>query len=91
MSANRTIRTNGKKGSTAVLLSNLQVIKERMIFDTCSGKFHQVSETAAYVIRKLQDQEKMPDIIVAYSKHYKLPLTVAARDIELFMNDIKVK
>lgn len=91
MRANRTIRTSGKRDGSSVSLSNLSIIKDCMLFDECSGKFHRISESAAFVVRALQAKAAMPNIIVAYSQEYELPLTVAARDIELFMNDIATK
>jgi hypothetical protein len=89
MSANRT-RKNGVNGGNAVHLSNLKIINGCLVFDVCSGNFHRVSETAAFIINKLKQQTPVSKIIVDYSQRYAISQAVAARDVELFMNDISV-
>ena len=87
MSANRTHK-NGVNGGNAVHLSNLKIVNGCLVFDVCSGKFHRVSETAAFVIMK--QQTPIAGIVSAYSQRYKISLAIAARDIELFLNDMSV-
>ena len=89
MSANRT-RKNRVDGGDAVHLSNLKIINGCIVFDVCSGKFHRVSETAAFIINELKQQTPASQIIVDYSQRYAISQAVAARDVELFMNDISV-
>jgi Coenzyme PQQ synthesis protein D (PqqD) len=89
MSANRP-RKNGVNGGNAVHLSNLKILNGGLVFDVCSGKFHRVSETAAFIIGALKQQTPIPAIIGAYSRQYKISPTIAARDIELFLNDMSV-
>jgi hypothetical protein len=89
MSANRT-RKNGVNGGNAVHLSNLKIINGCLVLDVCSGKFHRVSESAAFIINELKQQTPFSKIIVDYSQRYAIPQPTAARDIELFMNDISV-
>jgi hypothetical protein len=89
MSANRT-RKNGVNGGNAVHLPNLKIVNGCLVFDVCSGKFHRVSETAAFVISELKQQTPIAGIVSAYSQRYKISPTIAARDIELFLNDMSV-
>jgi Coenzyme PQQ synthesis protein D (PqqD) len=89
MSANRT-RKNGVNGGNAVHLSNLKIVNGCLVFDVCSGKFHRVSETAAFVISELKQQTPIAGIVSAYSQRYKISPAIAARDIELFLNDMSV-
>ena len=89
MSANRT-RKNGVNGRNAVHLSNLKIVNGCIVFDVCSGKFHRVSETAAFIISALKQQIPVPSIIATYSQRYEISPTIAARDIELFLNDMSV-
>jgi hypothetical protein len=89
MSANRA-RKNGVNGGNAVHLSNLKIVNGCLVFDVCSGKFHRVSETAAFVISELKQQTPIAAIVSAYSQRYKISLAIAARDIELFLNDMSV-
>jgi hypothetical protein len=89
MSANRA-RKNGVNGGNAVHLSNLKIVNGCLVFDVCSGKFHRVSETAAFVISELKRQTPIAAIVSAYSQRYKISPAIAARDIELFLNDMSV-
>jgi Coenzyme PQQ synthesis protein D (PqqD) len=89
MSANRA-RKNGVNGGNAVHLSNLKIVNGCLVFDVCSGKFHRVSETAAFVISELKQQTPIAAIVSAYSQRYKISPAIAARDIELFLNDMSV-
>ena len=89
MSANRA-RKNGMNGGNAVHLSNLKIVNGCLVFDVCSGKFHRVSETAAFVISELKQQAPIAGIVSAYSQRYKISPAIAARDIELFLNDMSV-
>jgi hypothetical protein len=43
-------------GGNAVHLSNLKIVKGCLAFDVCSGKFHRISESAAFVISELKRQ-----------------------------------
>jgi coenzyme PQQ synthesis protein D (PqqD) len=89
MNANRT-RKNRVDSGNAVHLSNLQIINCCIVFDVRSGKFHRVSETAAFVIGELKRQTPIAAIIAAYSQRYETSQATAARDIELFLNDMSV-
>ena len=89
MSANRA-RKNGMNGGNAVHLSNLKIINGCLAFDVCSGKFHRISESAAFVIGELKRQTPFGAIITSYSKCYGISPSIAARDIEFFMNDLSV-
>ena len=92
MSVHPTISHTGssKVGGNSVHLSNLRVINGCVLFDVCSGKFHRVSETAAYVINELKHETPLSQIVNAYSKRFDISPLIAARDIELFMNVIQV-
>ncbi len=89
MSANRT-RKNAMDGGNAVHLSNLKIVNGCIVFDVCSGKFHRVSATAAFVISELKQQTPIAAIIAAYSRRYEISPAIAARDVELFLNDMSV-
>lgn len=89
MSANRN-RENRMDGGNAAHLSNLKIIDGCIVFDVCSGKFHRVSETAAFVIDELKQRTPVTAIVAAYSQRYGISPAIAARDIELFLNDISV-
>ena len=89
MSANRTHK-KGVNGGNAVHLSNLTIVNGSLVFDVCSGHFYRVSETAAFIIDALKRQTPIPSIIAAYSQRYEISQTIAARDIELFLNDMSV-
>jgi hypothetical protein len=89
MSANR-IRKEEMNGGNAVHLSNLKIVNGCLAFDVCSGKFHRVSESAAFVIGELKRQTPFGALIKSYSQCYGVSPAVAARDIELFLNDISV-
>ena len=67
---------------------NLRLIEDCMIFDEVTGKFHRVSKTAAFIIRCMKSHIPIPVIIQMYTDKFNIPITIAARDIELFMNDI---
>jgi hypothetical protein len=67
---------------------NVRLIEDCMIFDEATGKFHRVSKTAAFIIGHLKVQTSVPDIIEAYAFKFSIPITTAARDVELFLNDI---
>jgi hypothetical protein len=89
MSANRT-RKNGVNGGNAVHLSNLKIVNGCLAFDVCSGKFHRISESAAFVISELKRQTPRGALITSYSQRYEISPAIAARDIELFLNDMSV-
>ena len=89
MSANRT-RKNRVDGGDAVHLSNLKIINGCIVFDVCSGKFHRISESAAFVISELKRQTPFGALITSYSQRYEISPAIAARDIELFLNDTSV-
>jgi hypothetical protein len=89
MSANR-VRKEEMNGGNAVHLSNLKIVNGCLVFDICSGKFHRISESAAFVIGELKRQTPLEAIITSYSQCYGISPAIAARDIEFFMNDISV-
>ena len=89
MSDNRK-RKNEMNGGNAVHLSNLKIVNGCLAFDVCSGKFHRISESAAFVIGELKRQTPFGVLISSYSQRFKIPRAVAARDIDLFLNDISV-
>jgi hypothetical protein len=89
MSANR-IRKDSMNGGNAVHLSNLKIVNGCLAFDVCSGKFHRVSESAAFVIGELKRQTPFGALITSYSQCYGISPGIAARDIELFLNDMSV-
>ena len=89
MSANRT-RMDKMNGGNAVHLSNLKIVNDCLAFDVCSGKFHRLSESAAFILSELKRQTPFRSLINSYSQRYEISPATAARDIELFLNDISV-
>ena len=89
MSANRTPK-EGMNGGNAVHLSNLTIVNGCLAFDVCSGKSHRISESAAFVIGELKRQTPFGALVTSYSQCYGISPALAARDIELFLNDISV-
>jgi hypothetical protein len=77
-------------GRSAAHLSDLRIIG-CLVFDVRSGKFHRVSETAAFVIGELKRQTPLSGIIVACSQRYAISQATAARDIEFFLNSISAR
>jgi hypothetical protein len=86
----RANRTRKMDSGNAVHLSNLKIINGCIVLDVRSGKFHRVSETAAFVISELKQQTPIAAIIAAYSERYEISPAIAARDLELFLNDMSV-
>jgi len=89
MSANRTPK-EGMNGGNAVHLSNLTIVNGCLAFDVCSGKFHRISESAAFVIGELKRKTPFGALITSYSQCFGISPAIAARDIEFFMNDLSV-
>jgi hypothetical protein len=74
-------------GGNAVSLSNLRVI-DGLLFDVCSGKFHRVNKSATYIITALQAEYPIPKIVQMYARDFDITPTIAARDIEIFLNEL---
>jgi hypothetical protein len=89
MSAGR-VRKNEVNGVAAVHLSNLQIVGGCLAFDVCSGKFHRVNESAAFVIDELKRRTPVGELVASYSRRYGISQALAARDVELFLNDMAV-
>jgi len=69
---------------------NVRIIDNCLIFDEVTGKFHRVNETAAFIIDCLKKKIHITEIISSYADMFDVPITTAARDVELFLNDILV-
>ncbi len=76
--------------TAAVGLTNLKIIRNRFVFDTQTGKFHRISETAAFLLIELQRQTPVADLVMRYAERYAVPHPIAERDLELFLNDLAV-
>jgi hypothetical protein len=70
-------------------LKNLQIIRGCLIFDPALGTFYRVSESAVYVLKALQNDASLPALRACYAARYAVPLSTAARDIELFFNEVR--
>jgi Coenzyme PQQ synthesis protein D (PqqD) len=79
---------NEKVQGNAVHLSTLRIINGCLAFDVCSGKFHRVSDTAAFILSELIRRIPVSEIVASYSKRYKISPAIAARDVELFLSDV---
>lgn len=71
-----------------VNLGNLRIINDRFVLDVCSGTFHRLSETAAFILAELQRQTPLAVLVSAYAKRYDISPAIAERDVELFLNDL---
>jgi hypothetical protein len=87
-------RSHEKKVSGAITihagLSDLRILHGQFVFDICSGKFHRVSETAAFILSELKERTPLANIVTRYAARYGISCTVAERDIELVLNDLSV-
>jgi hypothetical protein len=57
-------------------------------FDTVSGRFHRVNDTAAFIIERLKQRAPVPDIILQLAETFGIEVEVAARDLENFMGSL---
>jgi len=71
-------------------LSSLRILQDRFVFDVCSGTFHRISETAAFILGKLKRQTPIRELVAEYAKRYEISRAIAERDVELFLNDLSV-
>jgi hypothetical protein len=79
---------NGKAVRHIADLGNLRIVNDCLVFDICSGSFHRVSESAAYIISELKRQTPVTLLVAAYARRYDIPPAIAERDVELFLNDL---
>jgi hypothetical protein len=54
-------------------------------FDTVSGRFHRVNDTAAFILEQMKRRAPVPDIILQLADTFDIPIETAARDVEHFM------
>ncbi len=71
-------------------LSNLKILQGRFVFDVCTGTFHRVSETAAFILGEMKRKVSIDELVRHYSERYGISRAIAERDIELFLNDLSV-
>ena len=57
-------------------------------FDTVSGRFHRVNDTAAFIIERLKRRAPVPEIILQLAETFAVPVETAARDVEHFMSGL---
>jgi hypothetical protein len=69
-------------------LDNLQIIKDCLLFDVVTGHFWRINKSAVFIVKALQQQIPVADMIKAYQQQFKVSQHVATRDIELFLNDV---
>jgi hypothetical protein len=70
-------------------LSNLTILNDHFVFDTHSGLFYRVSETAAFIINELKWRNPpIATLTASYAQHYGVSQGIAERDVELFLNDV---
>jgi hypothetical protein len=84
----RTISPSSQPSLPLTDLANLRIIKDCMLFDTVTGHFWRINKSGVFIIRALQKQMPMSELIPAFQKEFNLSHHVASRDIELFLNDI---
>jgi len=61
---------------------------DRFIFDCITGSFHRISGTAAFVIRELQKNNSLLDIIHHFSKRYGISTKKAVTDVEILISEL---
>lgn len=69
-------------------IDRIKIYGERFVFDCITGSFHRISETAAFVIKELQRETKLQDIIDLFSKHYGISTKKAVADIEILISEL---
>jgi len=83
-------QNDGESITLAFDISCIDIIKDRFIFDTRSGKFHRASESAAFILKQLKLSTPIPEIVTRYAGRYGVVKAIAERDVELFLNDMSV-
>ena len=63
-------------------------IVDGVAFDTVSGRFHRVNDTAAFIIERLKRRAPVPEIILQLAETFAVPVETAARDVEHFMSGL---
>ena len=69
-------------------IDKVKIYGERFVFDCITGSFHRISETAAFIIRELQRETKLLDIIELFSKHYNISTKKAVADVEILISEL---
>ena len=70
-------------------LSNLTILNDRFVFDTHSGLFYRVSETAAFIINELKRRNpSIATLTASYAEHYGVSQGIAERDVQLFLTEV---
>jgi hypothetical protein len=68
--------------------SPLRYYGDEFVFDTVSGMFFRLSPTGSFVLRSLEAGVRPDDLPAAVAARFKVDRITAARDIELFLNDL---
>lgn len=74
--------------NTKLNINKIKFYGERFLFDSITGSFHRISDTAGFVIRELQRETKLLDIIDLFSKHYGISTKKAVADIEILISEL---
>lgn len=82
------IANHSGEGGRKAPFSTLQIIKGCIAFDTCTGRFHRVTDTAAFLIEELKKHVTVAEITDEYRRRFNISQSVAERDVELFLNDL---
>jgi Coenzyme PQQ synthesis protein D (PqqD) len=79
---------NGRTPAHIADLGNLRIVNGSFVFDVCSGCFHRVSESAAYILAELKRRTPVTALVAAYAQRYGITAAIAERDVNLFLNDL---
>jgi hypothetical protein len=68
--------------------ARLRFYGDEFVFDTVSGFFYRVSPSAAFMLRSFSRGASASELTDALCARYGIDRATAARDVELFMNDV---
>jgi len=71
----------------SLTFNHLRIV-DGVVFDTVSGRFHRVTDTAAFIIEQMQRRAPVPNIILQLAETFAVPVETAARDVEHFMSGL---
>ena len=66
----------------------LRFYGDEFIFDTTSGMFYRVSQTASFILRSLNSGVDPDTLAESVRRRYGVPRAAALRDIQLLRNDL---
>lgn len=68
--------------------SRLRFYRDEFVFDIVSGMFYRMSPTACFMLHALDNGADVHELPKLLQEQYALDRSTAARDVELFLNDL---